>query len=275
MIDPEDGKLPSKDKSPYAPPNSISKQSGDHINVDPSVFSEPWMNAQTQRFESNKEPLEGVEIAAGQVDPENSVWDEPGLSRQLSGDMPKDAVTWLSWFREQADKTTAWTSWGVTLAVASASGFCAILGSLFLQFGTPNQFLLVVVAGPITEEIMKVALAVWICEKRPWLFRSKIQILICGLASGLVFAALENVMYTSFGDLTPELVLWRWTVCVLLHVTCSLIASIGVAKVWTEFQRQQRMPQLSDGAPWFVAAMVLHGTYNFVMTMLQVAGLHF
>ena len=269
----DDGKSPREIRSPYAPPKT-PPQSDDRISDDPSVFNEPWMKANTQRFEANAEPLEGAHLLAGDVDPENSVWDEPGLSRELSGDPPKDAVTWLSYFQKQAAQTTWSTSWGVTMAVALASGICAIFGAIFLQLGTQNQFLQIVVAAPISEEIMKVALAIWICEKRPWLFRSRKQILICGAASALVFAAIENVMYLSLGA-TPGLALWRWTVCVLLHVTCSIIASVGVVKVWTEFQRQQRMPQLSDGAPWFIAAMLLHGTYNFTVTIMEVAGLHF
>ena len=197
------------------------------------------------------------------------------MSRELAGDVPHDGVTWLKWFRSQAAQTSALTTWGVTLVVALCSGVCAVFGAMFLQLGTSNQFLVVVVAAPITEEIMKIALAVWVCEKRPWLFRAPAQILICGLVSGFVFAAIENVLYLSFGDVTPGLVAWRWSVCVLVHVTCSLIASIGVVKVWTQFQKHERMPQLVDGSYWFVAAMVLHGTYNLIATILHFAGFEF
>ena len=271
----KDDQHPAKQDSPYAPPKS-TPQSPDRISDDPSVFDEPWMRANTQRFESNEhDSVAGLRMAAGEGDPENSVWDEPGLSRELAGDTPQGAVTWVNWYRSQAAQTTALTTWGVTLVIALCSGVCAIFGAIFLQLGTSNHFLMVVVVAPITEEIMKIALAVWVCEKRPWLFSSPTQILICGLASGLVFAAIENVLYLTFGASTPGLFLWRWTVCVLLHVTCSLIASIGVARVWTEFQRQERMPRLVDGSFWIVAAMLLHGTYNFAAVMLDVAGVGF
>lgn len=271
----KDANRPAEDLSPYAPPKSAARPP-DHISDNPSVFEEPWLRADKQRFDANDgDPVTGARMAPGESDPENSVWDEPGLSRELAGDTPHDGITWLKWFQVQAAQTTAATTWGVTLVVAISSGICAIFGAIFLQLGTSNQFLVAVVAAPITEEIMKIALAVWVCEKRPWLFRSPTQILLCGLASGFVFAAIENVLYLNFGESTPSLVAWRWTVCVLLHVACSLIASIGVVKIWTEFQKHQRMPQLADGAYWFVAAMVLHGTYNLTVTLLAYAGVEF
>ena len=262
-----------EDASPFASPKSVPR--AEQPSDNPSVFEEPWMRADTQRFEVADEPLPGLETVSQQGDPENSVWDEPGLSRELAGDPPKDAVTWFKWYRGKAAQTTSALTWGVTLAVALSSGIFAILGALLLQLDFSNHVLLTVVAAPITEEIMKIALVVWVCEKRPWLFRSPTQILICGLASALVFAAIENVLYLSLGDATSSLVAWRWTVCVLLHATCTLIATIGVVKIWTEFQRQQRMPQLAHAAPWIVAAMILHGLYNFTVTMVEFAGLQF
>ena len=273
MTNPRDKSF--EDESPYAAPNSTPPQQDDRISNNPSVFDEPWMRPDAPPFRGDDGPVDDTQIIPDEGDPENSVWDEPGLSRELAGPTPQDAVTWLNWYYSQAAQTTTATTWGVTLAVALASGIFAIFGALFLQLGTANHVIAVVIAAPIIEEIMKIALVVWVCEKRPWLLRSTTQILLCGLTSGLVFAAIENVFYLSANTATPGLAAWRWTVCVLLHVTCSLIASVGVAKIWTEFQRHKRMPQLSDGAPWFVAAMLLHGFYNLTVTILESTGLLF
>ena len=124
---------------------------------------------------------------------------------------------------------------------------------------------------------MKLAIIIWICEKRPWLLRSPVQVLICATASGLAFAAIENVLYLHVYGLNsvPGLAAWRWTVCVMLHTGCSAIASIGVIRIWQEFQKQSRMPQLSDGAFWFVLAMVIHGTYNFGAVLMDAFDLGF
>jgi len=240
-----------KDESPYATPKTTPLQSDETVNSNPSVFDEPWMRADTQQFLLDDKPASGAQMTPHEEDPENSVWDEPGLSRELIGSTPKDAVTWLRWYRQQVDQTTTATTWGVTLIAALVSGVVAVVGAVFLQLGTASYVLATVVAAPVTEEIMKIALVVWI------------------------FAAIENVLYLSFGDVTPGLIAWRWSVCVLLHVTCSLIASVGVVKVWSEFQRQERMPRLADGAPWIVAAMLLHGAYNLTVTVLEAGGMEF
>ncbi|MEM7561157.1 MAG: hypothetical protein AAF394_18695, partial [Planctomycetota bacterium] len=60
-----------------------------------------------------------------------------------------------------------------------------------------------------------------------------------------------------------------------LHTGCSFIAALGVARVWNTFQAEQRMPQLSDGAFYFVLAMILHGCYNLFATLLQLSGAFF
>ena len=42
---------------------------------------------------------------------------------------------------------------------------------------------------------MKVAMATYVVEKRPYLFTSTAQIMFAGLAAGLSFASIENLLY--------------------------------------------------------------------------------
>lgn len=63
-------------------------------------------------------------------DADHSVWDEPGLSRPLSGDMPPDAVTWFGHYLQQEKSTSTLSTWMVTLAVAALAGPLAIVGTL-------------------------------------------------------------------------------------------------------------------------------------------------
>jgi len=124
---------------------------------------------------------------------------------------------------------------------------------------------------------MKIALPLWLVEKRPWMYRNGGQILICALASGLMFAVVENVVYLNvyIPDPSAGLIQWRWTICVLLHSGCSTVAGIGAWRIWSRFQHHQRAPHLADGASWFVAAIVLHGLYNATVTLLELSGLGF
>ena len=100
------------------------------------------------------------------------------------------------------------------------------------------------------------------------------QILLCGLVSGMTFAAVENVIYLNFyiPNAAPGIVAWRWSVCVLLHAGCSTLAAFGVARIWTQFRRGHRMPRLADGAPWLFAAFVLHSLYNLAATLMEALG---
>ena len=257
-------------EQPFAPPDMPELRAP---SKDPSVFEEPWMQSQESlRPDPTDQPV--ISTTSEQDLAEMSVWDEPGRSRDLSGATPDDAVTWIRWYREQVSRTTVEFTWAVTAVVAVLSGLAAVLGALFV---TPNVFFAAVFAAPVTEEILKIALAIWVVEKRPWWFSSNFQILICGLAAGLAFAALENLLYLTvyIPDPSASIILWRWTICVGLHTGCSFIAALGVARVWNAFQAEQRRPQLSDGAFYLVLAMVLHGCYNLFATLLQLSGAFF
>lgn len=267
-----DGEKPIEelpDRSPFATPAPEPERSSE-INSGPSVYDEPWMRADREMFQAPPEPIGGLNQAVTSPDAENSVWDEPALSPELSGKVPDGALTWYRWFTEQAALTSETTTWLVTVAISLAAGIWAILGALSLQTSWQFPVIMAVFVAPVTEEIMKIALAIWVAEKRPWLFKSFVQIVICGIASGLVFAAIENVIYLNvyIQNPSPQHVQWRWTICVMLHTGCSTIASIGVVQVWQRFQNEKRIPRLSDGARWIVAAMIIHGLYNLAASTM-------
>lgn len=243
--------------------------------TDPTVFAEPWMKAVLHPPDVSDS---GSAIPlADHVSEDQSVWDEPGLSRELAGEVPKEGLTWYRWYLDQVAATSVAWSWGTTLGVAVVGGIFAIVGTLVQQSMSAGQIMAVTVVGPTIEEVMKIALPLWLVEKRPWLYQNAGQILICAMASGLVFAAVENVLYLKVYINNPSagLIQWRWTICVLLHSGCSTVAGIGAWKIWSRFQKEGRAPVLADGAPWIVAAIVLHGLYNGTVTLLQFGGLDF
>ena len=83
---------------------------------------------------------------------------------------------------------------------------------------------LVLVVGPLIEELVKGAAVIHLVERRPHLVLSASVLVGIGLASGLVFAALENVWYlvVLVDDPSESLVLWRWTFGPLIHGTGSV-----------------------------------------------------
>ncbi len=205
---------------------------------------------------------------------EHTVWSEPALSSDLAGEPGEGQLTYPRWLAENIRQTTLSRSWWTTLIVALAAGPWGVLGAVAGSGSGDFGLLMIAVFGPVAEETTKIAAALWVVEKRPFLFRSFGQILICGACGGLAFAAIENVLYTQvyFPHHTPEFFRFRWTVCVALHMGCSSIAAIGLVRIWMASMRDLSPPRLALGVPWFVTAMVIHGIYNFTAMLASTAG---
>ena len=94
------------------------------------------------------------------------------------------------------------------------------------------------------------------------------------MAGGLIFAAVENVMYLNYLIPKPsaDIIQWRWTVCTALHMGCSLVAGFGLIRIWRRTMANQTRPQLALGSPLFCTAIVLHGLYNGLAKLLHLTG---
>jgi hypothetical protein len=99
-------------------------------------------------------------------------------------------------------------------------------------------------------------------------------IIACGAASGLLFGAIENLLYIHvyFPDAGPELARWRWMVTMPMHAACSTIAAVGVAVMWRRVMREGAPARIADAFPWIVAAMLIHGANNALAILLSVFG---
>ncbi len=209
---------------------------------------------------------------------EHNVWEEPALSADLVDSPGEDQLTYPRWLEAGIQKTTFLESMAVTLLVALAAGPWGVLGAFWTaSFGIGWQgvgLLAVVVFGPVTEEVTKIAAAWWVVEKRPYLFQSIPQILFCAACGGAAFAAIENLVYIYV--YVPEhslaFVQFRWTVCVGLHISCSLVAGLGLARVWDNAIRNRHRPKTALGIPWLVTAIIGHGLYNLSITIASLAG---
>lgn len=215
---------------------------------------------------------------------EQSVWEEPTLNVSIAGPVPVDAATYARWLGEQQKQTLRSTTWLVTMLLATAAGPWAIIGAfcgaMSGESAGPNgrtffAALAVVVFGPVMEEVMKIAITTWVVERRPYLFASASQVMISCLAGGLAFAGVENLLYlfVYIDKPTASIWYWRWSVCVVLHVGCSFIAGMGLARVWRTTMATRRPPNLNLGTQYLIVAIVVHGTYNALAMGLEWAGL--
>ena len=198
--------------------------------------------------------------------PGHGIGDEPGVAA------PAGTTTYRDHLEAGLQRTPIATTWLVTLIAALAAGPWAIMAAIF-GTSADTQGLAMVVVGPLCEEVAKVAIVFLIVERWPWLFRWRFQVLLAAIAGGLVFAVIENLLYLNVYIANPEpwMVQWRWTVCVALHTGCSLIAGLGVARVWSTCWRTHQSPDGNHAIPFIAMAALIHGTYNFLALTGSVA----
>ncbi len=239
-----------------------------------SIFNEPQYAPQP--LETEQSDLSGdeqIRHAPEDIPIGQGAWDEPTLSRELAGNIPDHVQKYSDWLADGIARTSFIKSWSITLALILVSGLWAVFGAIFNQSQTITLggLLLVVLIGPLTEEMMKGSATLITVEKWPYLFRSAGQIMLCCMAAGAGFSILENLIYLYIYIHHPSatIILWRWTVCVVLHTGCSLIFSLGIINIWRETMTRGTMPQVALGTKYFITAACLHGSYNFLAILIN------
>ena len=84
-------------------------------------------------------------------------------------------------------------------------------------------------------------------RKAPLPVQTVPQILFCAACGGFAFAGIENLiyLYVYVPEHTLAFLKFRWTVCVGLHVACSLVAGVGLARIWDNAIRNRQRPKLA------------------------------
>ncbi len=246
---------------------------------DPGIEHEPWRKGGGARPDPSEEAAERTfRRERAHPDPDReatqfSVYDEPAYRAAHPGPLPPGAPTYATWLAARRDRADPSRGRRIAFLIMLAGGPFAVLGAFLGGSG----LLSVIVWGPVTEELMKVALLLTLLELRPHVLTSRLQIHLAAAGSGLGFSVIENLIYLHVyvPDPAAALVVWRWTVCVVLHVGCSLIASLGVARAWSRCLAELEPPRLGIALRWLVAAIALHGAYNLLATILSLTTFHF
>ncbi len=246
-------------------------------STDPSIFHEPHKQGKKPQTDPSEERAEHTlrhtktSSMSEEEKLEHSVWDEPGLSSLLTGTMPPDEVTYSMWLEKKYRQTGYFQSWGYTVLIAMLAGPWAIFGALFSGQNTLFGIVQIVFFAPVVEEMMKIAIPMVVIEKKPYMFRSVAQIAVCAMCGGFAFAFIENLLYLNFYIADPKIgiINWRWSVCVALHMGCSLIAGLGLIHVWMDVWKNRCRPRLTLAFPYTVAAMLIHGGYNAFAVYLE------
>lgn len=232
-----------------------------------SIRAEPHLRpTRAQSRTASEEPALGAhgEEATEEDTAQHNVWDEPWAQRAgLS--VPKDRINYASWYRDRLESVSPLFAWSVCVFLAVVGGIWAIAGT-FVSASVASIFpiLSVVVIGPSIEEVMKITAVAVVLERRPYLFPHALVLVAAVAASALTFAVVENLLYIRVyvDEPTPAFVRWRWTVCTAMHVGATLIAGLGLRRMWQNSRKAFTKPVMADAFPYIVAAAVFHGGYN-------------
>lgn len=196
---------------------------------------------------------------------------------QFERPSPSDRVGYAQWLAGRIAATPRSRTWAVTVAVALLSGAWAVLGAFWNAGAGGSGFFAIAVWGPAIEEVMKVALIAVVIERWAYLFASRGQIMLAALGAGLMFAVIENLLYlfVYIPNAPTGMIIWRWTVCVSLHVGCTAVAGYGAARVWHRTVTQLRPATIPVDMTFLVVAILIHGVYNGTVTLLELSGVSF
>jgi RsiW-degrading membrane proteinase PrsW (M82 family) len=195
--------------------------------------------------------------------------DEPAL--RWRADLP--AGPRPVWLRRQ--ETPRRRQWAAVLAVAVASGPFAVAAAMTQNSLSGAALVLLLVAvGPLIEEIVKGAGALFLAEQRPWLVPAAWTLPVVACLSGLVFATIENWWYLEvlIDEPSAQIVRWRWTFGPLVHGTGSLIVGLGAVRLWRSAMDSGRRAAFDAAQPFIVTAAVFHGLYNGLALLLSAVG---
>lgn len=182
--------------------------------------------------------------------------------------------SYTQWVARRAEGVTAGASWSAVFAALAASIPLAV-GSAFIAAQVALH--LFVGIAPVASELLKVATAWIMIERFGYMIRRGGQIYLVTLGAAVFAAIAQNIVYVTlyFAPAPIELVLYRWTVGPILHLTCTAIATRGLVDVWERSRADNRRPSSTDAIPRLALAILLHAAVNAVVFVRGYSGYGF
>jgi RsiW-degrading membrane proteinase PrsW (M82 family) len=153
--------------------------------------------------------------------------------------------------------------------IAIGGTVIGILGSILREL-FHYSYILVFIAAPIIEEALKptglyLMLVLW-----PKMLKGRIYTALLSALAGLTFAIIENILYLKvyFPHHSLDIVLFRYTAGIGIHVICSFILGFGINQKLLASIRGE-IPFLQDNKKFFFIPMILHSLYNVVVVVFS------
>jgi hypothetical protein len=184
-------------------------------------------------------------------------------------------LTYAQWLEQHRNDGSPAGAWLVAAVVpVLAVPFALLVGLVSVEhFG----LLIFVIAMPAASEVLKIAIPAALMERRSSMVRHAGQIYLMALGTAVVFWIAQNFIYLTvfYKNAAPQLVAYRWFVCVFLHGFCTLIAARGLVTVCEAARREQRPVSMSKAGSFVIGAIVVHGVFNACVLGLGLAGYGF
>ncbi|MDD3119101.1 MAG: PrsW family glutamic-type intramembrane protease [Victivallales bacterium] len=229
-----------------------------------SIRDEPALHPECCREKDAAEAPYGAEqVASAAERVRNSIHSEP--------DQPDAMAGYRDWLVREEQQLNSGKVWAATLMAGVVGGILAIPG-VFLASGQGVTFHLIylIVFGPVIEEFMKQSGMIYLLEKRPAMVRYSWQFPVAAILAAGIFAVGENLLYQYFylSALREEELVgtmrFRWRICTALHVSCALVAAMGLRRSWRLHRQEGRPWTMSDAYGLFTVAIIIHGGYNLL-----------
>jgi len=251
---------------------------------DLDIRNEPHLRPRTNEpvFDPAIDAPLGFDSQATQFSPyseediDHSVWDEPSLTPAVAAVTPESALTYANWLNQRRESWTPFNAWTVTLGVILLS-FPMAVAAAFINWTTGNVFLVTdvfvaCVAGPMLQEICKIAVPLWIVEKRPYFFTTWFQFFIFALVTATVFAAVTNFIFSLvIRESSMGIFMFQWVVVLGLNLVTASISTYGLETIWRNSINNEKPPKLDDGYPYFATAIGLHVVFAIGITIYIIA----
>ncbi len=145
-------------------------------------------------------------------------------------------------------------------------GALSVIPAVVIEYPFPSGVISSSVIAPFVEEMVKFCVVFFFVYRLPE-FDEPVDGIVYAAAAGLGFAAVENIFYVLDGGIAVGVL--RAVASVPGHMIFSAIwgYALGTAKFRP---KSVRGPVIIVGLP---GAMVLHGTFNFLLEVYEVAGL--
>ncbi len=157
----------------------------------------------------------------------------------------------------------------VAFLIAIGGGVLGILGAIIQEL-SQGALLVVFVAAPMIEEVMKPSGVYLLLVRWPQILTSRLFTALLAALGGLSFAVVENIIYLQFyfPEHTQTLVIFRYSACLTMHVVCSFILGFGINQKLLASVRGE-VPLLKGNKKFFIIPMILHSLFNIVVVLFE------